>query len=447
VRIERVQISGNNTTRDGVIRREIKFFEGELYNQTKIEKSKERITALGYFERVDVAEAPGSQPNTIRINFEVVERATGQFQVGAGFSSFESFIFTSQVQQQNLFGQGQSLSLQLQLSGIRQLAQISFVEPWLFDTQWTLGIDAFKTIRQFQAFTRDSSGFDVSLGHPIFLDELRAYVQYRAESVDISSSGGLFGTAGVGRGFSVFQRLPLANLFRSGLTSSVRLSLTWDTRNNRLFPTNGVYASASTEYADSFLGSQNNFIRHRVFGRWYKDLFAGLVLRLNTEWGLITSSQPEGVPIYERFFLGGILNVRGFPFFSLGPRAGVPTVSDPNAGVSQTGVVIGGNMQAFYNLEIEFPIIEAVGIRGVVFTDGGNTWNTERVLCQTPTPSLGDATTDPCSVNLFNIRTSWGFGLRWLSPLGPLRFEWGIPFQPRSYERGILFEFTIGNFF
>jgi outer membrane protein insertion porin family len=103
-------------------------------------------------------------------------------------------------------------------------------------------------------------------------------------------------------------------------------------------------------------------------------------------------------------------------------------------------------MQFFYNLELEFPILEAVGVRGVVFTDAGNTWNLEDNLCG-PRPEFADEAADPCNVDVLRLRTSWGFGFRWISPLGPLRFEWGLPFNPRAYERDILFEFTIGNFF
>ena len=448
VRIERINIRGNSKTRDLVIRREIQIAEGALYSQTDVERSKARIQALGYFERVDLSEEEGSAPDRIVLNFEVAERATGQFQVGAGFSSIESFIFTAQIQQQNLFGRGQSLALQLQLSGIRQLAQIRFVEPYLLDTEWSLAADAFKTIRQFQDFNRDSTGGGLTLGHPILLDELSLFLNYRAEYVDISSrTGGLFGSAGSGAGFNIFRRLPLANLFRDGLTSSLQLSLTWDTRDNRLFPTSGLYASVSSELADTYLGSENVFLRHRAFVRVYRQLFGSFVLKLNTEWGLVSSREPEGVPIFERFFLGGIFNVRGFGLNALGPRAGLPTSTDPNARVSPQGVVFGGNMQLFYNLELEFPIIESVGIRGVIFTDGGNAWNLESSLCGAPPPEQFDSASDPCGVDLLNLRTSWGFGLRWISPLGPLRFEWGLPFNPRAYEKDILFEFTIGNFF
>ncbi len=104
-------------------------------------------------------------------------------------------------------------------------------------------------------------------------------------------------------------------------------------------------------------------------------------------------------------------------------------------------------MQFFWNLELEFDIIEAVGIKGVIFTDGGNAWNTEQALCGGGAATLGDDTTDPCNLNPFALRYSWGFGIRWISPLGPLRFEWGIPFDRRAYEREIDFQFTIGNFF
>ena len=445
VRVERINIRGNTKTRDLVIRREIEIVEGELYNQTAVETSKRRITALGYFERVDVSEEEGSRPDRIVINFEVAERSTGTFQIGAGFSSIESFVFTAQVQQQNVFGRGQSFTLQLQLSGIRQLIQLRFVEPYLFDTEWTAAAEGFKTIRQFQDFNRDSTGGSLTLGHPVFDNHLRLFLQYRADLVDISArTGALFG-GGSGSGFNLFRRIILANLFRDGLTSSLRLSVTWDSRDNRLFPTEGLYTSFSTEVADRFLGSDNVFLRHRAFLRFYTKLFGDFVLKLNTEWGLISSREPEGVPVFERFYLGGIFNVRGFGIHSLGPRLNLPNALDPNAGVSSNGISIGGNMQLYYNLEIEFPILESVGIRGVVFTDGGNTWNTEDSLCWAR--DGGDPATDPCSVDITRLRTSWGFGLRWISPLGPLRFEWGLPFNPRDNEDGILFEFTIGNFF
>jgi outer membrane protein insertion porin family len=445
-RIERINIRGNTKTRDSVIRREMRIHEGDIYSQTRLEQSRAFVQALGYFERVELSESEGSAPDHIVVDVEVAERPTGTFNVGAGFSSIEAFIFTAQIQQQNLFGNGQSLNLQLQLSGLRQLVQIQFVEPYFFGTDWTFALELFKTIRQFASFTRDSTGGSLSFGHPLIDRRLSLFLQYRADHVQIGPRTSGFGA---GQGLFQLQLLPIENNFRNGLQSSVRLTLTWDLRDDRVFPRNGIFASWSSEMADEVIGSAASWVRHRAFFRWYWELFSGVVLKMNTEWGLISSRQAPGPPIFERFYLGGIFNVRGFPLNSLGPRIGLPRDYVPAEGgiVPLTGEPVGGNMQLYYNLELEFPIIQQVGIRGVLFLDGGNAWNFDRYLCQAPAAPAGDPSADPCRVDIFDLRTSWGFGIRWISPLGPLRFEWGIPFLRRPWESEIDFQFTIGNFF
>lgn len=452
-RIERINIRGNTKTRDSVIRRELRISEGDLYNQSQLETSRLAVQALGYFERVDVSETEGSSPDRIVVNFEVGERATGTFQIGAGFSSIEAFIFTAQVQQQNLFGNGQSLSLQLQLSGLRQLIQLQLVEPYFFGTDWSFAFELFKTVRQFQAFNRDSTGGSFSFGHWILDRRFTFFLQYRADYVTIGPrTGGFFGS-GSGQGLFQYQLFPSSNLFRNGLSSSVRLSLTWDSRDNRITPTDGVYASGSVEVADEAIGSAVSYVRWRVFTREYLRLYGttpndSVVLRFNTEWGLITSRLPPGPPIYERFYLGGIFSVRGFPLNGLGPRLPVSSTYDPNVTLSDNGIPVGGNMQFFYNVELEFPIVPQVNIRGVIFTDGGNAWNLDPYVGLYGGENYNyDPATDPRRLNFADIRTSWGFGVRWISPLGPLRFEWGIPFARRPWESEIDFQFTIGNFF
>jgi outer membrane protein insertion porin family len=445
--IERINIRGNTKTRDSVIRRELRIAEGDLYSQSQLEASRGAVTALGYFERVDMSESDGSTDDTIVINFEVAERPTGTFQVGAGFSSIESFILTAQIQQQNIFGSGQSLSLQLQLSGLRQLIQLQLVEPYLFGTDWSAALEIFRTTRQYQAFSRNSTGASLSVGHWVFDRRFTFFASYRADYVEIGArTSGFFGS-GSGAGLQQLPFLPIANLYRQGLTSSLRFTLQWDSRDNRITPMNGLYIQASTELADEILGSANSFVRTSAFVRWYWELFSGVVLKMNTTAGIITSRQTPGPPVFERYYLGGIFSVRGFPLNGLGPRIGIPQSLDPNAGLGDTGTPIGGNMQFYYNLELEFPIIPQVQIRGVIFTDGGNAWNIDSYLCQAAPAPVQDASSDPCRVNLFDIRTSWGFGIRWISPLGPLRFEWGIPFQRRTWEQEIDFQFTIGNFF
>ncbi len=442
--IERIDIQGNEKTRDRVVRREILLVEGDKYSQSLLEGSKERITALGYFESVTVAETDGKEPDGLVITYEVKERATGTFQVGAGFSSIEQFILTAQVDQQNLFGHGQSLSLQAQVSGIRQLIQLQFVEPYFLSTMWSLSLDATRTSNSFQTFTQKSTGGGAALGHPVFHRNLRLALRYGADVVEVSTNtGGVIN--GNAAGLTLQQRTPLAYQQLDGFTSSVRLSLTWDSRDNRLFPTKGIYTSVSAEAADPYIGSERTYARQRYFGRFYYPLFGGLVLRLNTEAGLITSRKRVGVPQYERFYLGGILSLRGFQLQSVGPFAGIPSSLDPTA--PTTPYSLGGNIMLRSNLEVEIPILPSVGIKGVIFTDAGNTWNLERTKCQLPKDSSNDPARDACVFDPLALRTSWGFGVRWFSPMGPLRFEWGFPFDRRSFEDKVNFQFTIGQFF
>lgn len=443
--IERVEIKGNTKTRDRVIRREILLLEGMRYNQTLLERSRYNIMALGYFEGVDFSESPGSAPGRIVLNVEVRERPTGTFQVGAGFSSLEQFILTAQIDQQNLFGRGHALSLNLQLSGIRQLAQLSFVEPWFLGTMWSLSADVARTSRQTSVFARTSTGGGFGFGHPIWDRRFRFNIGYRAEEVSIGAATGGFGGAMGAQAYSAFSQLPLANRFLSGFTSSMRFGLTWDSRDNRMRPTRGLYASYSAEMADPVFGSQNTYFRQNAFFRAYRRLWGPLIFRANVEAGLITSRSDRGVPIYERYFLGGIYNVRGFNFNALGPRAILSSSTNPDLELSSNGIPIGGNLQAFYQLEIEFIILESAGIRGVVFTDGGNAWNLERNLGQAPSAESGFSLVN--QVDLWRIRQSVGFGFRWWSPMGPLRFEWGIPLARQTGEKPIQFQFTIGNSF
>ena len=172
---------------------------------------------------------------------------------------------------------------------------------------------------------------------------------------------------------------------------------------------------------------------------------------MNQQFGIVTSPSPDGVPIFARFFLGGIFDVRGFQYRSVGPRLPLTSITDPNSAPIANGAPIGGNMEYYQNIELEFPIVDAVGIHGVFFTDAGNAWNLEPVYCKTGGQGIPDAATNPCFNFPQDLVTtcgpSWGFGVRWFSPLGPLRFEWGFPFKPLPYEQSNVFEFTIGNFF
>ena len=457
VHIERIEVKGNTKTRDKVIRREIEIQEGQLFSETRLERSKQRVTALGYFERVDMTSEQGSSPDKIIVNFEVAEKPTGTFQVGAGFSSIESFIATAQVQQANLFGNGQALALQAQVSSLRQLVTLRFFEPYFLDSDWNASMELYDTLLVFPSFARRSVGGSLTFGYALIQPWLRLSVTGTLEwdAVDTGTTNTFFGAA---PGFvSVFQRLPLANLFNSGRVASLRPTITYDTRDNRLFPTAGMFLQLSTEFASDLLGSQFNYLRHRYSGRFYYLLGggtgkpgSGFVLKLNTEAGLITSPDPAGVPIFQRYFLGGILDIRGYQLRSIGTRLPLTSTLDPNAPPIPNGANIGGNLEAYTNLELEFPILDSVGIRGVVFFDAGNAWNLEDQFCKTTPAPQFDKVVSTCFTfpgSLAYLRTSTGFGIRWFSPLGPLRFEWGFPLAPLPYEKTSDFEFTIGNFF
>jgi len=247
----------------------------------------------------------------------------------------------------------------------------------------------------------------------------------------------------------------VANLFRGGVTSSLRASLSWDSRNNRLFPTGGWYDTIFAEYASEYTGSENRFVRWGGFVRHYRELWGPFVLHVNGELGGTTSTDPLGGPISERDLVGGIYDIRGYAPRSLGPQ--LLTQPPGDVGQSLGTLPLGGNMQIIFNSEIEFPLFKKVGISGVVFYDMGNAYNLEDRYCsglQRKNASIS-IKFDPCFRPLESLtsglRKSVGFGFRWFSPIGPLRFEWGIPLDaqntPQIHEDALVFEFTIGNFF
>jgi outer membrane protein insertion porin family len=428
VYIERVEIAGNVKTRDKVIRRQMRVYEGELYTGSGLEASKRRINSLGFFEKVDISEKKGSGPDRIILKVEVKERSTGTFQIGVGFSSVEHLIGTAQIAQHNLFGRGQTLSLMAQLSEMRQYFSLQFTEPYFLDTNWLLALSVYSMQLDYLTFMRKATGGDVELGYEIF-DDWRLSATYKLEKVDISS----------GQDTSANERLP--NLFSSGFTSSVQLILTWDTRDNKLFPTSGHFLRGSVEYASPYTVSQNVFTRFSGIARWYFPIIWGIVLKTNLQIGYITSSSERGVPISEKYFLGGIYNIRGFEPRSIGPYLSAPYNGwDPLSYMK--GINIGGDKELWGNIEIEFPIIPQVNIRGVLFIDAGNAYGERESFFSDRYSDINHS-----KETRLGLYWSWGFGFRWFSPIGPLRFEWGLPITRRPGDQNILFEFTIGNFF
>jgi len=443
VKFERIDVIGNEKTRDKVIRRELRVYEGELYSGTGIKVSKQRVTALGYFESVEITTKPGSADDKIVAVVEVKERATGTFQVGAGFSSYENFVLTGQISQQNFFGWGQTLSLQVQWSSIRQLGQIQFIEPYFLDTKWTFAFDIYATEGVYTNFTRRTVGGALTWGYelngltPVWswarnLEDVRLIGTYTNEKVNV------LGTAGT----------RLANQLSSGTTSSFRLSLQVDKRDNRIFATRGWFASASAEIAPPLLAPESVFGNVILFTRYALELrgyrpviFDSLIGRARLTLGAIrawdATHQP---PISELYYVGGINSVRGYRYLSISPNRRIAgSANDPASGLGSAAT--GGDWQLVLNTELEFPLLEKVGVRGVVFFDAGNAY------------AYKQADYNKKSYDK-PIYRSVGFGFRWVSPVGPLRFEWGIPLDRRRdrdtntyLDNALDFQFTIGNFF
>jgi outer membrane protein insertion porin family len=440
-RFEKIEVVGNEKTRDKVVRRELRFYEGETFSGAAMRTSKSRVMALGFFETVEVTSKKGSAEDLIVATVEVKEKATGSFQLGAGFSSYENFILTGQIAQQNFFGWGQTLSLQVQYSSVRQLGQIQFVEPYFLDTRWTFAFDVYATESLYSSFNRRAVGGNMTWGYELsglasfwpfarHLEDMRVFGTYTNEYVSVSGDA----------------PFALYNQYRSGVTSALRFAWQWDKRDNRLFPTAGFFLNASAEYAPPFLSPSaifghklNLFSRYAFDARVYRPVLWGVVAKAKLTLGLLRNWDANNtVPISENFYAGGINSVRGYRMLSISPTERVP--SNPYDPVSPLGTIaIGGNKQVIINLELEFPLIQGAGIKGVLFADAGNVF----------APGAWKDPTVPWS-----LYKSAGFGFRWFSPMGPLRFEWGFPLNRRTdpttgtaIDAPVDFQFTIGNFF
>lgn len=410
IRIEKINITGNDVTRDKVIRRELKIKENDLYNQEAVQMSKIKLMQLGYFENVDISTPRGSRDDTLILNINVEEKPTGTFNIGAGFSTVDKFIFSASVSKNNFFGYGWSGQISAELSSRRQLFYLQLTDPYFLDTNWILGLSGYRMVYRYPEFDRKSFGGGLTLGRRLF-DYSSVSLGYRYEDVEVT-------------GFSPI----VPQVFRnnaSGITSEVSLTLSHDTRDNRIMPSKGTFNTVSTELSGSKLGGDNDYFRTSYNTRFYLPIKWGFVARFNGRISYIKSLNTQPVPLYERYFLGGVNSLRGFYPLSVGPKIRIP--SRPDGGDEE--FVYGGNKELLFNVELEMPLYEAGGFKGVVFFDAGNAYAENQ------------------NFSLTNMKADYGFGLRWNSPMGPLRFEWGFPINKSPGDQSVVFNFTIGSFF
>jgi len=244
--LEKIKITGNTRTRDNVIRRELRLTEGSIYNSKELERSKQEVNNLGFFEEVKLNSEPGSAPNKVNLNVEVKERPTGSFSVGAGYSSADSIMGMFQISQNNFRGKGQQLSLMANIGGRSSRYDISFTEPWWRGTRTSVGFDLYNTSRWYEDFERGTTGFNLRMGKPLErFDYTRVNYSYRFEQVDISH-------------VDPDASLEIQGQEGTSTTGAASASIVRDSRDDRFITRKGSYHSFTTEMAG--LAGTNKFV-------------------------------------------------------------------------------------------------------------------------------------------------------------------------------------------
>jgi outer membrane protein insertion porin family len=416
VYVRRINISGNTKTNDEVIRRELRQFESSWYDGEKIRLSRDRVDRLGYFSEVGIAtpEVPGTT-DQVDVDLRVAEKPTGNIMFGIGYSSTDRVTLTGSVHQDNVFGTGKSIGIDLNTSSSNRVAVLSFTDPYFTDEGVSISYDLFqRTTRPPEVNTGDyrveTAGGSVRLGVPFtekdrvffgigvektevqtFADSPQAYQQYVAD----------FGTGNLAE------------------TTAVPMTVAWarDNRDSALTPSRGRYQRAVFEV--SALGDLN-YYRATYQHQYFKPMFANSILALNGEVNYGRGIGGEPYPVFKNFYAGGIGSVRGYRGASLSV--------DPAAGEDP----IGGQSRIIMNAELQFPFPgsgQDRTLRWFTFLDGGQVFRSSE------------------SMNLGDLRYSYGLGLSWLSPVGPLKLSFGRPINDQPNDRLQSFQFQIGTGF
>jgi outer membrane protein insertion porin family len=408
VYINRITIKGNTRTRDKVIRRELLIREKGIFDSKALRQSHQRLSRLDFFEDVSITPEPTPDKTKMDLVVEVKEKPTGAFSIGAGYSSVDALMFMAEISQNNFLGRGQRMALSAQVSGTSARYNIAFTEPHFYDSQLLLGIDIYNWAREYDLYTRDSKGFAVRFGYPVWelWDASFSYGYDNTELTDVDY-------ANVAP--SIIDSLDI------NVTSYVSFNLARDTRNSLFVTTKGSFNVLHTKYAGGFLGGDSQFTKVDGFTSWFFPgfFFDETAFHIKLSAGQAWENESGKLPDYEKFYLGGINTIRGFKTRSIAVKEADPV----------TGIVyeIGGNIMWFTNLEYHFPLVKAGGLRGLVFYDAGNVYESEW--------------------DFNNIKQSVGAGLRWLSPMGPMRLEWGYVIDPEPGEDSSNWEFSMGGTF
>ena len=407
VYVGKISILGNVSSRDNVIRREFRLREGDLFDSQKLKRSKQRINNTQFFEDVKIDTKRGESPDLIDITTTVTERPTGSITVGAGFSSVEKVIFTGSVSQNNLFGRGQRLVFSTSLSAIRSDFNLAFTEPRLFDTEILAGIDLFNRDQEFFSFDSRRRGGGLRFGKSL-TEYDSVGINYRLENVRVSN----------------VEAADVTEFLRNETRTTSRISPTYtrDTRDDFLNPSTGSKHVVRFEFAGGPLGG-SDFLKSGYEYTYYHTLIGKLVGAFHTEINWADGYNNDTLPPFERFFMGGANDLRGYNIRDVGP-------------LNSQGDPVGGSQSLLFNFELQYPFSKA--FRGFAFYDRGNVFGSGNGT---------DISTTAKTINLVDMRHSIGLGLRFLSPFGPVGVAYGIKLDKQSGEELGQFHFTAGSAF
>ena len=416
VYIRKINVTGNNKTRDEVIRREFRQMESGWYATEKIKNSKKRVDRLGYFGPINVetVPVPGTK-DQMDLNVNVEEKSTGSLSVGAGISSTEGLVLMAGVSQSNFFGTGNILSTQINTSQINQVFSVSYTNPYYTDDGVSRGFDVYKrrtnaTMIAISQYTSDTVGGGVRFAVPIQEEQMIHYGLSMEQT---------------GIGLTPLSPTRFVTYIDTYGTTTDNLLATvgWsrDTRDSALTPTEGTVQRASTEISVVDISSQQ-YYKFTYQHQWFYPVSRGVTLMLNGETDYADGYGGQTLPFFKNYYAGGVGSVRGYQPMSLGPR-------------DVYGHALGGNERVLTNAELLFPmpgLDKDTAVRLSVFLDGGAIFDKSEV---TATPaSLG-------------MRYSAGAAITWISPVGPLKLSYGVALQPQPQDMLQRFQFTLGTMF
>ncbi len=402
VYIDRIVISGNTRTRDNVIRREMRIEEGGVFDSKALRTSSQKIQRLDFFEDVSVTPQPSGDPALMNVLVEVKEKNTGQFSIGMGYSSVDNMVVMGEISENNFLGRGDRLSFKADISGTNTRYNLSYTDPRFLDSQLSWGIDLFNWVTEYDDYDKDSKGGAIRFGYPVW-EKWRGYGSYSFTDSEVSN---------ISEYVTDETRLYLVD----EVTSAMSFTLSRDTRDRLTAATKGSRNQISVKYAGGPLGGDSQFTKVEASSGWYFPLPWSTVFHIKGAVGQVWENEEGKLPLYERFFLGGMNTIRGFEYGDASP-------------MDAAGIRIGGDKMWYTNIEYVFPLLKEAGVQGAIFYDMGRAMdNNEDWTVQ-------------------DLDHSTGFEFRWLSPMGPLRLIWGYNLDPTPDEDESMWDFSIGGMF